>query len=438
MKAKILLLSLFILTTLHVNAQVVEHIYTKDGAVYEGYISEQIPGRQVLISAERAQLVFPKSSVSGLKVESKVFDKLSDEAKEWFANLGNTTNICKASFTANGVFYDDAFLLKDGNDSITVVSFGNRTYPLIWGAIDKTVKTNTNEMVHGVGEIVTTLLGKHFVGQIVEQNIGKYITLLDEKGDMRRIDYSNILHINAQKLSDRYTLWEQLQLLDRLVLVDGSVVEGFITQRVMGSKVFIIELGRDIDKPVVLKDIRKYQKVPNKLYQPYGTAKVDNNPKPTTNSVEIVEVKSNDKPVVNTETTVATSVNQKILINGVEVKPISSFQDSKRIFFSGSLSITVSNNDKVVVELHGIKPDSEMYVYATKDMMPDVEMDSPYAMKMLPSIKWSDSPIWSSEYVVRGNKRSAEFIPETQGTYFIAIKQDMSLGVLVVVKSEEL
>ncbi|MBE6333493.1 MAG: hypothetical protein E7071_01550 [Bacteroidales bacterium] len=432
MKSRLLILSLFIFTTLQVKAQVVEHIYTKDGAIYEGYISEQIPGRQIMISAERARLVFPKSSVSGLKVESKGFDKLSEEAKEWFTNIGNTTDINKASFTANGVFYDDAYMLKNDADSITIVSFGNRTYPLIWGAIAKTIKTNTNEMVHGVGEIITTVLGQHFIGQIVEQYLGKYITLQDEKGDMRRIDYSNILHINAQKLSERYTLWEQVQLLDRLVLVDGSVVEGFINQRVIGSKVFITEVGQNTDRPIVLKDIKKYQKVPNKLYQPYGTNK----------SAEVSQVEP--KVTIVPETVVEPKVKktisdgQRIFVNDIEVKPISSFQDSKRIYFPGSSSAVVTTNDKVVIELVGIKPDSEMYVYTTKDMMPDVAMDDPHAMKMLPSIKWSDSPIWSSEYVMRGNKRSAEFIPENAGTYFISLKQDMSLGVLVVVKSDEL
>lgn len=432
MKSRLLILSLFIFTTLQVKAQVVEHIYTKDGAIYEGYISEQIPGRQIMISAERARLVFPKSSVSGLKVESKGFDKLSEEAKEWFTNIGNTTDINKASFTANGVFYDDAYMLKNDADSITIVSFGNRTYPLIWGAIAKTIKTNTNEMVHGVGEIITTVLGQHFIGQIVEQYLGKYITLQDEKGDMRRIDYSNILHINAQKLSERYTLWEQVQLLDRLVLVDGSVVEGFINQRVIGSKVFITEVGQNTDRPIVLKDIKKYQKVPNKLYQPYGTTKSD--------EVSQVEPKVTIVPETVVEPKVKKTISdgQRIFVNDIEVKPISSFQDSKRIYFPGSSSAVVTTNDKVVIELVGIKPDSEMYVYTTKDMMPDVAMDDPHAMKMLPSIKWSDSPIWSSEYVMRGNKRSAEFIPENAGTYFIALKQDMSLGVLVVVKSDEL
>lgn len=427
---RLLLLLFALFTTWHLNAQVVEHVYTRDGAVYEGYISEQIPGKCISICAERAKLVLPISNFVGLKYKSIEYNNLPDEAKEWFNNLGKKSNIKEISFEDQGAAYGEVYLINETNDSITIVSFDDQTYTIDWDSVIKTIKIHNDAAPYGVCESVITSQNRSFRGNIKEQYIGEYIIFMMENGDLMRLATSSILNINAYPISESHSLWEQLLLLDRLILTNGTVYEGFITKRVMGSKVFIQEVGSNSSIAVDLRDIEKYQKVHNNSYKQYIAT-------PVVATNEVLPEKESEVQVENLpkESNLKT---EYVLVNNKEVEIIKGFEDTKRRYFPGNIGVTVNQNERIVIELQGITPKAELAVYLTKDVMPDVDMNTPNSLRPLPSVKWSDSAVLQTPYFQRGNRRCAEFTLKNVGTYFIAIEPDMSLGVLIVVKSDKI
>ena len=64
------------------SAQTIDRIYTKDGSVYNGFISEQVPGKQVMIYAENASIVFKQKDMQNQRKDYYEFDRLSESSKE--------------------------------------------------------------------------------------------------------------------------------------------------------------------------------------------------------------------------------------------------------------------------------------------------------------------------------------------------------------------
>ncbi len=80
------------------SAQCIDKILTKDGSEYVGFISEQVPGKQVLVFAEHASIIFKHKEMQNVRTDHYNFDLLSDEAKVIAGALCDTTSFKLSSF----------------------------------------------------------------------------------------------------------------------------------------------------------------------------------------------------------------------------------------------------------------------------------------------------------------------------------------------------
>lgn len=191
---KMLTLCVSVMIFCPLSGQVVERVHMQDGSVYEGFISEQIPGREITVMTENGPVR------------------------------------CK------------------------------------WKDIKRTEKILPENGKTGIRERIGLASGETVTGHIAVQNIGKDI-IVKTGNRTRTIPVSDIVEIKSEAVSRDLPLWEQAPLLDRLVMKDGSVIEGFIVSRKMGESVSIMQKNRFKSTTCTLAEIVKYQKVENSEFK---------------------------------------------------------------------------------------------------------------------------------------------------------------------------
>ena len=209
-------------------AQRTDRVVTKDGASYEGYICEQVPG----------EYIYVKTDNSITRID---WDKV--EKTERLARLGQK----------------------------------------------------------GLLDIVLLKNGKYLKGHIVEQIIGVQMKFVLVDGTEQTIPSEDVFTIASEPSDMERSLWNQIEFLDRIYLKNGKIIEGFITSRLMGKSVIIVEKGNDEEKTVPLTDITKYVKNVNPDY--------------------IVEEEPEEPEEIVPEITFADKVNA-IRLNGMVMTPV--------------------------------------------------------------------------------------------------------------------
>ena len=209
-------------------AQRTDRVVTKDGASYEGYICEQVPG----------EYIYVKTDNSITRID---WDKV--EKTERLARLGQK----------------------------------------------------------GLLDIVLLKNGKYLKGHIVEQIIGVQMKFVLVDGTEQTIPSEDVFTIASEPSDMERSLWNQIEFLDRIYLKNGKIIEGFITSRLMGKSVIIVEKGNDEEKTVPLTDITKYVKNVNPDY--------------------IVEEEPEEPEAIVPEITFADKVNA-IRLNGMVMTPV--------------------------------------------------------------------------------------------------------------------
>ena len=229
-----------------------------------------------MIYAENASIVFKQKDMQNQRKDYYEFDRLSESSKEIVRHITDTTALQLASFEYKGAYYENLYMNEVLDSTIRANALTPRTYIIPWNDLLKTSRVATNDDPYGTKDIVTLKSGERLIGQITAQEISKSMTLLTESGAIRTINVADILSIMSEKISEKHTLWEQTPLLDRLVLDGGATMEGFITSRLMGQHVNILQKYAQDAQQIPMKNIRKYQKTRNRDYKVFApdTAKI--------------------------------------------------------------------------------------------------------------------------------------------------------------------
>lgn len=273
-KSFIILAATFL--SLSAAAQTIERIQTRDGSVYNGFISEQQPGNHIHVYAENGTIFFKKSDMLNLRKDYYDFQLLSEESKQMLRHHCDTTSLLLSSFEYKGRYYENLFVTEYLDSTVRALAVTPRTYILPWSDLVKTTRLAYTSVPYGIRDIITLKSGERIVGQIVEQVVSKSIVLRDDKGFDHNLNSADVLSVMSEKISEKNPLWMQTPLLDRLVFANGSVLEGFITSRLMGQHINLLMKYSNEPQQVSVKDIVKYQKTRNHEYKPYvpDTAKV--------------------------------------------------------------------------------------------------------------------------------------------------------------------
>lgn len=389
------------------SAQTIDRIYTKDGSVYNGFISEQVPGKQVMIYAENASIVFKQKDMQNQRKDYYEFDRLSESSKEIVRHITDTTSLQLASFEYKGAYYENLYMNEVLDSTIRAHALTPRTYIIPWNDLIKTSRVATNENPYGTRDIVTLKSGERLIGQITAQEISKTMTIRTETGVIRTINVGDILSIMSERISEKHTLWEQTPLLDRLVLDGGATMEGFITSRLMGQHVYILQkYGHDAQQ-IAMKNIRKYQKTRNRDYKVFSpdTAKV---------------VRLNEREVVplNLESKEGGYVRKDTLVN---------------TFFTGTelhLSLKNLTHDKRVA-LYEFIPAESKFESTIKNMWKK-EKDE---VLIIPT---DSHPVYETPLIEEDGFMVCEIVVRKAGKYYLTIDGfNAGLNLIFVNKSEK-
>lgn len=264
---KLSILSCAVVLCMGAIAQEFETIYTSSGNIYKGYISEQIPGNTISVYATEATLTLAMNDIQNLHDEYRQVDHLSSTAQQYFKSIGDSAAYVKlCSFDYQGAVVDDALLVNQTNDSLHVRIFTPKTYRLAWKEIHKVQKNITHNASSAVLDVVALKDGSELRGRVIEQVMGRTLTIHQNDTTQTTIPASNVssLRIDISAVEDAF---HHVPLLDVLVLKNDSVLSGIVLSRMMGKHITILLADNHQEKIIPLTEIRSYQKIQNPNYE---------------------------------------------------------------------------------------------------------------------------------------------------------------------------
>ena len=262
-----------LIANIKTSAQNIEQIYMKSGSVVEGYIAEQKPGNKHLaIQTIKATIVVSSDSLQNTITERVPLESLSEEWQEWalrerkYIEKNGLRLLEIVTLEFEHAKYSKVFLLERGS-IIKFIDLTPGKYTFRVDEILKTVKSQRPEnLFSGVKEMLVLVDNSRIEGQIIEQIPNKDIKIIDENGDIFSCSFSDVKEIRSAPLSDKYDLWSQIQLLDKIkVKGESEDLVGFISSRLLGQEiVFQFESGEQ--RRIPLNQVLLYSKIPNEKY----------------------------------------------------------------------------------------------------------------------------------------------------------------------------
>lgn len=402
------------------NAQIIDKVYINNGAIYDGYISEQIPGTSISVYAQKAELTFQKKSIERFREDFRKVNALSEAAQEFLADKVQSEYVKLCSFISDGICYDDCYALTNNDESLRVVCFTPQTYILPWNDVKKTTKVaplNTN-----IRDVVTIISGERLVGSVTEQNIGENLIVTDSDGRQRLVSAPDVMSIRTEVVSKYVDLWSQVPLLDRVYFRDGSMIEGFIASRVMGKSLYIIKNGEVDEIPYQAKNVVRYQKTPNRLYQQEksSTVKVKDNADRDQVSTHVVREEKN-KNNTTRQSKSEPDPEVSIIINdkSAVLSKVTPSYDYLNIDPKNHLQLPLSSKIRISVTGIPVGATAELYKVKIVNSKSDEDFGQPESYyRYAYYAKSIDSSIWTEE---AGGTFTAEIEVSRAGIYFLAI-----------------
>lgn len=111
-----------------------------------------------------------------------------------------------------------------------------------------------------------------YEGEFVEEVPGKTLSLYRENNYIDVFETSNVVKYSIKKINPNQSLLEQSQLLDVLLLKDGSIVKGIITEQNYSigeeSNYMLLQLENGHTQNIGFNKVAEYRKEVNKAYNP--------------------------------------------------------------------------------------------------------------------------------------------------------------------------
>lgn len=253
-------------------AQTADIIVTRGGDIYEGYISNQVPGRSLTIETVKTIVTASSSDVkkmSGYKVR---LDNLPADRVQLFPLLSADSYVeiadIKVTDEKGGErFFNEAIILESGEDT-KFVCFSPGSYDLDWSDIMVSGKAPyVFSEQSGLYDKIKLTDGSTVEGQLMEQNlISDMIKFRTLEGSILTFRKSNLESLESGMRSQKGLEWSKIPYCDRIILRDGMSEDGFIVAKSFGENVTIQRFNSDSLKVYPIQDIASYRKYPNQLY----------------------------------------------------------------------------------------------------------------------------------------------------------------------------
>lgn len=382
---------LFCLTCVTLGAQRVEKVTTKDGTIYEGYISEQIPGKQITVFAEMVTRTVPSSQVQDYRTDSYPYQSLTRVGQKWFQENGDVDNIVLASFEYDGDYFDQVVVIRKDAKDTRFISFTPRSYRLPWSQVAKTAKLMLPQDPYGLRDVISMTDGVQYSGQILEQGLlEKTVRIRPDGSTPVTLVSSDVLSLRVEAIDPQVSLLKQAFMLDRLILNDGEIIEGVIVSRVLGKKVMIHRTD-DVEESIPLGRIVKYQKCWNKGYVPYIAPVVDTQP--------------------------------SMLMNESSFQMTPTFLSGDGWFAMETYKYTVPAGSVVKLQIKNVDVDATAQMYKASRIKYTYKKDRDHYGQIYPMVAAGSFPMYEVAFTPQGeNVRVCELQIRQKGIYFITLK----------------
>lgn len=267
-KSILVVVGLLLGFSLNMQAHNVDQVHTKTQVVHEGFISEQVPGKYIVVNSICSTVSIKSSEMRELHITGVQTSELTGNIAEWVGlNLPTQQSVEVASFVWNGHNYVQTLVIEKGT-WMKVVVFEDKEVKVEWKDVVKTTKTpGTFDQLTGVMDVVTLKNGKRYKGYVIEQIVGKELRIQTAAHEIHSCAFKEILSIRTEPIDSRTSLWKQIPLLDIVELKDGKMIEGFVTSRIMGLHLTVMTPNSENEQEIPLKQVAKYRKVLNLDYE---------------------------------------------------------------------------------------------------------------------------------------------------------------------------
>lgn len=345
-------------------AQNIDQVYVKDGSVYEGYISEQIPGKSLTVTTEKATLVVESSDVVSIDYTSRRVGELPERLREWaLENRDWTDRVDVATVSLrNDRELHDVIVLEQGA-RLKLLSMADDRFTLPWSELLRTTKTpNSDDAESGIRDIITMKAGTRYEGQIIEQMLPEAeIKIRSLDGVVYTASMKQVQSLGSERIDFNIPLWKQTPLLDRVELKNGETVEGFILSRRVGTDITMAVRQTGAEKTIPLSEIAVYRKEVNASYDPSAESEYEPEPAP--------EPAPESAPEPASEPTFATEQPAvgEVLVNGKPASRLSVIPYTRKVFLvKDPVTIEVAVTDTVRIEMPSVLH-SQVRVVKTTD-----------------------------------------------------------------------
>jgi hypothetical protein len=241
-KQTIVLLSLATAFTLSVKAQnkVLDVVTLKGGnGVIKGFINEQTPGESMSIVPSEATLKIEVSELNGAPTKKTVAKDSVTVEVDWFTLKSGETFEGEILETAPGKW----MVVRTGSLAARIYR-----YDEIAGIGKETASPDDDIFkAYGVLDVIQTKDGTAAKGVIVEQVPGKSIKIKTlDRGVVLAFDFADIVETRREALDPARDILLQSAFMDVLVLKNGSVIKGVITQQKPGEDIRIEAAGNSL------------------------------------------------------------------------------------------------------------------------------------------------------------------------------------------------
>lgn len=278
MKKQLLITIMLVGMTALAQAQIVQTLNLKNGSVLNGYMKSQKPGEQCVFTSENAFIVIEGKSIKEIKPRKTAYTKLSDAWKRWaeenevFYGVGDGREMTLSTLVDNnGHIINDVYILEKG-EVVKYVEFSAHDYSLKWdeiASIEYAKRPNTQ--LSGLNRSFTVKKGntqRTVSGQCLKEIPSGLIYLLEDDGVVESFAMNDLVKDNTIKNNPNQGLFEQTQLLDEIILKNGTSHKGIVTERNYEDALtyFLIterNNGVEFTTSIKMNEVAEFRKVKN-------------------------------------------------------------------------------------------------------------------------------------------------------------------------------
>ena len=270
---------LMLLFPIGMYATITQKMILKNGSELEGYISMQRPGRNIVFTTERAVIYMSGKAVKSIVDHEVNVAELTPSWKKWaeetdsYVGVGNNKMLVLSDIvTADGIISRVRILEKGAK--IKYLELNENSYSLSWDTI-AVIKADKrrNTALSGTNRVYRLASGVEYEGQYVEEVPGKTLSLYRDNGVIEVLNTADVVKYSKRKINPNQSLFEQDELLDIVLLKDGTALKGIIIEQnysdVSESDNYLLLQKEDgVTQSIKLNDIVEYKKEPNVKFNP--------------------------------------------------------------------------------------------------------------------------------------------------------------------------